>query len=38
MLTRRVAPLAKIVESMHNFHFLGIVFAYLVILNGFRKM
>jgi SSS family solute:Na+ symporter len=27
-----VPPLAKIVESMHNFHFLGIVFAYLVIL------
>lgn len=27
-----VPPLAKIVESMHNFHFLGVVFAYLVIL------
>jgi len=27
-----VPPFAKIVESMHNFHFLGVVFAYLVIL------
>ncbi len=27
-----IPPLAKIVDSMHEFHFLGLVFAYLVIL------